>query len=583
MAIIKKSIPVNFDLSFLKIRRSDHIFIKKNNKIIGEGVVYGKIIGEGVVYGGNWLKAEKLAQEMAKTKFGENQTHQGLPTCEQIFINQFPSSLRAQARQSRWTTKSVSLKSSNLKVKTGRCIFQDIKNLEKISQNFKNQIRIDANQGYSLKQLNYLLPTLEKLGTKYLEEPVKKKNLSQAIKILHQQGLKIILDETLQTRTDLNWAIKNKLIDAINIKLSRLGSIKESLDWIKLAKKHQLKVIIGCSEELERGMQAIYALGNEARKQGVLLEIEGFGPHRLPVIASASAAIPSGFLHLNRLENLFLIISHRLRQYIFDFFWSIFRVIIFSVKKTKLLACLAIRLRPEKIHPKHLVSLKPWYLKFIKKTHRVLDIGCGNGQTALKISPHCHSIDAFDLNISQAKNLPINNAKFIKHSAEVKFPYPSKSFDVITFFGVLEHLNKRQFALKECYRVLKPKGRLLLGIPNFYTSWKILQRRFNINSFTDPDHKIEYSQQQITQDLNQAGFRVEQILPVAYDTPWAGFIDLIGGFSLSSYQKLLSWKHRKASQFPSESNSFNIIATKAPPSSRASAWRSRRKRNYLNS
>lgn len=530
MTITRKSIPVNFDLSFLKIRRSDHVFIKKNNKIIGEGVVYG----------GNWLKAEKLAQEMAQIKFGKNQTHQGLPTCEQIFINQ---------------SINLKFKSSNLKVKTGRCIFQDIKNLEKIRQSFKNQIRIDANQGYSLKQLNYLLLTLEKLGIKHLEEPVKKKNLPQAANLLHQQNFKIILDETLQTKADLNWAIKNKLVDVINIKLSRLGSIKKSLDWIKLAKKHQLKVIIGCSEELERGMQAIYALGNEAKKQGVLLEIEGFGPERLK-----NSSFPV-YPQLNKLENLFLILSHRLRQYIFSFYWSILRVIIFFIKKTKLLACLAIRLRPEKIHPKHLVSLKPWYLKFIKKTHRVLDIGCGNGQTALKISPHCHFIDAFDLDISQAKNLPINNTKFIKHSAEVKFPYPSKSFDVITFFGVLEHLNKRQFALKECCRVLKPKGKLLLGVPNFYTSWKILQRRFNINSFTDPDHKVEYSQQQITQNLNQAGFKVEQILSVAYDTPWAGFIDLAGGFSLSLYQKLLSWKHQKAGQFPSESNSFNIIAT----------------------
>jgi ubiquinone/menaquinone biosynthesis C-methylase UbiE len=539
MVIARKSIPVNFDLSFLKIRHSNHVFIKKNNKIIGEGVVYGS----------DWLKAEKLAKEMTETKFGENQTYKGLPTCEQIFINQ---------------SVNLKLKSSNLKVKTGRCIFKDIKNLEKISQNFKNQIRIDANQGYSLKQLIYLLPILEKLGIKYLEEPVKKKNLSQAAELLHQQGFEIILDETLQTEADLNWAIKNKLIDVINIKVSRLGSIKESIHWVKLAKKHQLKVIIGCSEELERGMQAIYALGNEARRQGVLLEIEGFGPDRLPAKATQlRAGLANKYsAFLNRLENLLLILSHRLRQFLFEIYWNIGHYIILWTKKTKLLACLAIRLRSEKIHPKHLVSLRPWYLKFIKKNHRVLDIGCGNGQIALKISPHCHFVDAFDLNISKAKNLSINNAKFIEHSAEVKFPYPSKSFDIITFFGVLEHLNKREFALKECCRVLKPKGKLLLGVPNFYTSWKILQRQFNINSFTDPDHKVEYSQQQITQDLNQAGFKVDQILQVAYDTPWAGFIDLVGGFSLSLYQKLLSWKHQKASQFPSESNSFNIIAFK---------------------
>ena len=47
------SIPVNFDLSFFKIRWSDHV-------LISDG---GKAIGEGVVYGGDWDKAEKLKRD----------------------------------------------------------------------------------------------------------------------------------------------------------------------------------------------------------------------------------------------------------------------------------------------------------------------------------------------------------------------------------------------------------------------------------------------------------------------------------------------------------------------------------------
>ena len=55
MKIEKVSIPVDFDLSFLKIRWSDHIFVKDR----------GKVLGEGVVYGGDWVKAERLARQMA--------------------------------------------------------------------------------------------------------------------------------------------------------------------------------------------------------------------------------------------------------------------------------------------------------------------------------------------------------------------------------------------------------------------------------------------------------------------------------------------------------------------------------------
>ena len=60
MKIEKISIPVDFDLSFLKIRWSDHLLVKEDKKVTGEGVVYG----------GDWGKAESLARQMAEMKFG---------------------------------------------------------------------------------------------------------------------------------------------------------------------------------------------------------------------------------------------------------------------------------------------------------------------------------------------------------------------------------------------------------------------------------------------------------------------------------------------------------------------------------
>jgi hypothetical protein len=49
-------------------------------------------------------------------------------------------------------------------------------------------------------------------------------------------------------------------------------------------------------------------------------------------------------------------------------------------------------------------------------------------------------------------------------------------------------------------------------------------------------------------------------MPVALDTPLAGLIDVIGGFSLSIYAKLLKWKQEYALRHPQETVSFKIVA-----------------------
>jgi ubiquinone/menaquinone biosynthesis C-methylase UbiE len=51
-----------------------------------------------------------------------------------------------------------------------------------------------------------------------------------------------------------------------------------------------------------------------------------------------------------------------------------------------------------------------------------------------------------------------------------KLPFPDKSFDLITLFMVLEHLENPEKALSEIARVLKPKGILLLTTVQYWHS-----------------------------------------------------------------------------------------------------------------
>lgn len=557
MRVQKLSIAVDFDLAFLKIRWSDHVLIKNDDEVLGEGVVYG----------GDWKKAEKLARQMADMKFGAKRG--SLPVCEQIFIDSINNQQLA--------INNIIQRGSYLKIKVGRDVMQDIKAIEYIRNKlgFKNKIRLDANRGYSLKQLQYIIPTLKEHGISYVEEPVPFKDLPVAALLLHRYGIKVILDESLNLLgSDLSRKGQTFVdcIDAINIKLSRIGDITQALKLIKLAKKYQMKVVIGCSEELHRGMEAIYALGHYAADLGVLMEVEGFGPLRL---RKKAQSFPRLF---NRLENLALIISHRLRQFAFDIWWSVARLPIVLLKESKKLSSLSLRLVKltgkyrDAVHPKHLISgsKQPEYLGWIKKSDKVLDMGCGNGQHTLKIAGKAREVSGFDTDAQQleiasrtARGLGISNVSFHNASAEDKLAYKDREFNCVVMLGVLEHLNEREPVLREIHKVLKPGGILLLGLPNEMTGWKKTQMKFGIPHFTDPDHKVEYTSRSIRRAMTDAGFRVEAIQPTAYDTPWAGFIDVLGGISLKLYRHIIEWKWNLANQHPEESISFFVVARKS--------------------
>ncbi|MGA3186164.1 MAG: methyltransferase domain-containing protein [Bryobacteraceae bacterium] len=100
---------------------------------------------------------------------------------------------------------------------------------------------------------------------------------------------------------------------------------------------------------------------------------------------------------------------------------------------------------------------------------RVLDIGCGAGYGTAELAQHAQSATGIDVSaeaIDYARaHYPLPNTTFLTASATT-IPFPPASFDLITAFEVIEHLDNWHDLLIETRRLLHPQGTFLVSTPN---------------------------------------------------------------------------------------------------------------------
>lgn len=102
---------------------------------------------------------------------------------------------------------------------------------------------------------------------------------------------------------------------------------------------------------------------------------------------------------------------------------------------------------------------------------RILDVGCANGYFTNKLLNNgYHNIDLIDIDnyLVYPEAVALNRLKTADLNID-KLPYEDEGFDLVVAFQVLEHLENPFYFMRECKRVLKPGGTLLLSIPNIFT------------------------------------------------------------------------------------------------------------------
>lgn len=115
-------------------------------------------------------------------------------------------------------------------------------------------LRVDANCGWTAKQAVRNLPMLEEYGVELLEQPLPPDDLEGLALVRSASSLPVIADESCRTAADIPRLAG--VVDGINIKLAKCGSLREALRMIAVARAHHMMVMVGCMIETSIGISA---------------------------------------------------------------------------------------------------------------------------------------------------------------------------------------------------------------------------------------------------------------------------------------------------------------------------------------
>lgn len=230
-------------------------FIDKASKIIGDDPFQLEKLSLDLAKVGAFNFSAKAAIDMAMHDLAAKRLgvplyqlfgitpREDLPTSFTISISD-PDSMKKQTEES----KGYHV----YKVKVG--VPGDIEMVEAVRDATSAKIRVDANEGWNVKEALSKIKELEKLDVEFIEQPLHRDDF-EGYKILRSKTeLPIILDEGIFQATDIPKYVG--LADGINIKLSKSGGLREAIKMIAVGRAHRMKIMIGCMVETSVGITA---------------------------------------------------------------------------------------------------------------------------------------------------------------------------------------------------------------------------------------------------------------------------------------------------------------------------------------
>lgn len=159
-------------------------------------------------------------------------------------------------------------------------------------------------------------------------------------------------------------------------------------------------------------------------------------------------------------------------------------------------------------------------LQRYRREGQLLDVGTGFGFFLVEMRRRGWEVIGVEVS-NKAIDYAKNRLGLTLHQGPLeRIGFPDQSFDVVTGFYVIEHLSEPMAFLKECYRILKPGGLLLVRYPET-TPIKNLLRFLGIQNrlYDLPAHLADFSPKTIQECLRKVGFKKWRHLIGGYTLP----------------------------------------------------------------
>ena len=132
---------------------------------------------------------------------------------------------------------------------------------------------------------------------------------------------------------------------------------------------------------------------------------------------------------------------------------------------------------------------------------RILDVGCGTGANLMMLSKYgdAEGVDISEDALAFCKERGLDKVRL---GAGEELPFEDGTFDLVTAFDVVEHMDDDLAGLSEMRRVLRPGGRVLLFVPTFMFLWGLQDDVSH--------HRRRYRLPELRRVLEKAGFEIER-------------------------------------------------------------------------
>ena len=180
----------------------------------------------------------------------------------------------------------------------------------------------------------------------------------------------------------------------------------------------------------------------------------------------------------------------------------------------------------------------------VKYNGKLLDLGCGNGKRLELMRDLGWLVEGIDFDENAVRSAQRKGLQV--HCGTLhEIHYPEDHFDAIMMSHVFEHIYEPIELLRECYRILKPNGYLVIVTPNNESlSHRVFKR--NWRGLEPPRHLHIMSMKSLRRAVLDVGFRINSIR----------------SYVLSSYVYRSSYALSKNIQFDNGKASLNFIQSK---------------------